>query len=164
MFDAYLSRWNLVPDGAPIVTHAAQLLPVMRDGAPAMLKVSVEEDERQGGVLMTWWDGQGAARVLAHDDSAILLERATGTRSLAAYARTGRDDEATRILCHVLKALHAPRAKPLPPLRALEEWFVELWPMARAQGGILAHSARHARALLDDPRDLTVLHLSLIHI
>nr|WP_315846605.1 aminoglycoside phosphotransferase family protein [uncultured Achromobacter sp.] len=158
MFDAYLSRWNLVPDGAPIVTHAAQLLPVMRDGAPAMLKVSVEEDERQGGVLMTWWDGQGAARVLAHDDSAILLERATGTRSLAAYARTGRDDEATRILCHVLKALHAPRAKPLPPLRALEEWFVELWPMARAQGGILAHSARHARALLDDPRDLTVLH------
>ncbi|HCW17930.1 MAG TPA: APH(6) family putative aminoglycoside O-phosphotransferase, partial [Achromobacter sp.] len=88
MFDAYLTRWNLVPDGAPIATPAARLLPVTQDGAPAMLKVSIEEDERQGGVLMTWWDGQGAARVLAHDDHAILLERATGTRSLAAYART----------------------------------------------------------------------------
>ncbi|MGE8589723.1 MAG: aminoglycoside phosphotransferase family protein, partial [Alcaligenes sp.] len=112
MFDAYLSRWNLVPDGAPIQTHAARLLPVMHQGAPAMLKIAEQEDERQGGVLMQWWDGDGAARVLAHDDDAILLERATGTRSLAAYARTGRDDEATRILCNVLKALHAPRAKP----------------------------------------------------
>lgn len=62
MFDAYLSRWNLVPDGAPITTHAARLLPVRQAGVPAMLKVAVEEDERQGGVLMTWWDGHGAAR------------------------------------------------------------------------------------------------------
>lgn len=163
MFDAYLSRWNLAPDGAPIITHAAQLLPVLHEGAPAMLKVSTEEDEKQGGVLMNWWDGQGAARVLAHDSDAILLERATGTRSLAHYARNGRDDEATGILCAVLKELHAPRDKPLPALRPLEEWFAELWPMARARGGILAHSARHARALLDDPQDTTVLHGDVHH-
>ncbi|CUI49705.1 Aminoglycoside/hydroxyurea antibiotic resistance kinase [Achromobacter ruhlandii] len=49
MFDIYLSRWNLVPDGAPITTHAARLLPVRQAGVPAMLKVAVEEDERQGG-------------------------------------------------------------------------------------------------------------------
>ena len=35
--------------------------------------------------------------------------------------------------------------------------------MAQAQGGILAHSARHARALLDSPRDLTVLHGDVHH-
>jgi streptomycin 6-kinase len=163
MFDLYLSRWNLVPDGAPITTPAARLLPVRQAGVPAMLKVSVEEDERQGGVLMTWWDGQGAARVLAHDADAILLERATGTRSLAAYARTGRDDDATRIICGVLRDLHAPRAKPLPPLRPLREWFVDLWPMAQARGGLLAHSARHARALLDDPQDQVVLHGDVHH-
>ncbi len=163
MFDTYLSRWNLVPDGAPITTPAARLLPVRQDGEPAMLKVSVEEDERQGGVLMTWWNGRGAARVLAHDDHAILLERATGTRSLAAYARNGRDDEATRIICGVLRALHTPRDQALPPLRPLEEWFVELWPMAQARGGILAHSARHARALLDHPQDLVVLHGDVHH-
>ncbi|MFD4838910.1 aminoglycoside phosphotransferase family protein [Achromobacter sp. NPDC058515] len=163
MFDAYLNRWNLAPDGAPIVTHAARLLPVLHAGAPAMLKVSIEEDEKQGGVLMNWWDGHGAARVLAHDDDAILLERATGARSLSHYARNGRDDEATLILCDVLKELHAPRGKPLPALRPLEEWFAELWPMARAHGDILAHSARHARALLDDPRDMTVLHGDVHH-
>lgn len=158
MFDAYLSRWNLTPDGAPIVTHAARLLPVLHRGQPAMLKVSHEEDEKQGGVLMRWWDGHGAARVLAHDDEAIVLERATGGRSLAEYARNGRDDEATRIICGVLQELHAPRAKPLPELRPLESWFADLWPAARARGGILAESARHARALLDSQRDLAVLH------
>lgn len=158
MFDAYLSRWNLTPDGAPIVTHAARLLPVLHRGQPAMLKVSHEEDEKQGGVLMRWWDGHGAARVLAHDDEAIVLERATGGRSLAEYARNGRDDEATRIICGVLQDLHAPRAKPLPELRPLQSWFADLWPAARARGGILAESARHARVLLDSQRDLTVLH------
>ena len=158
MFDTYLSRWKLAPDGAPIITRAARLLPVRHEGRPAMLKVSHEEDEKQGGVLMRWWDGHGAARVLAHDGDAILLERATGARSLAAYARNGRDDEATRIICGVLKELHAPRAKPLPALRPLEGWFADLWPAARAHGGILAHSARHARALLDSQREPAVLH------
>ena len=132
MFDAYLQRWNLAPAGAPITTPAARLLPVLHEGQPAMLKISHEQDEREGGVLMRWWDGQGAARVLAHDDDAILLERATGTRSLAGYARNGRDDEATRIICDVLARLHAPRAK-APPLRTLESWFVDLWPMAGAR-------------------------------
>jgi streptomycin 6-kinase len=32
MFDPYLSAWSLVPDGDPIVTHAARLLPVRRLG------------------------------------------------------------------------------------------------------------------------------------
>ena len=62
MFDAYLQRWNLAPAGAPITTPAARLLPVLHEGQPAMLKISHEQDEREGGVLMRWWDGQGGAR------------------------------------------------------------------------------------------------------
>ena len=92
MFEPYLLRWGLVPDGDPITTSAARLLPVARSGEPAMLKLSVEEDERFGGVLMAWWDGEGAARVLARDGDALLLERATGPASLAEMARSGRDD------------------------------------------------------------------------
>ena len=30
MFELYLHRWDLVPDGEPIVTPTAQLLPVLR--------------------------------------------------------------------------------------------------------------------------------------
>lgn len=35
---------------------------------------------------MAWWDGDGAARVLAREGDALLLERAEGKRSPAAVA------------------------------------------------------------------------------
>jgi streptomycin 6-kinase len=43
-----------------------------------MLKVTDDADERHGHALMRWWAGDGAARVLAHEEGAVLLERATG--------------------------------------------------------------------------------------
>lgn len=163
MFEPYLVRWGLSPDGDPITTPAAQLLPVMRGAEPAMLKLSHEEDERLGGVLMEWWDGEGAARVLARDDAAILLERATGPASLADMARSGRDDEACRILCTTAARLHAPRHKSLPDLIPLDHWFRELEPMARTHGGILARCAETANVLLAKPREVGVLHGDLHH-
>jgi streptomycin 6-kinase len=73
-----------------------------------MLKIFHEEDERLGGVLMEWWDGVGAARVLARDYEALLLECAAGSNSLAEMTRSGRDDEACRIPCATAARLHAP--------------------------------------------------------
>lgn len=163
MFAPYLRRWDLVPDGPSIVTHAARLLPVRHLGAPAMLKIATEEEERFGRVLMEWWDGDGAARVLAADQTALLLERAEGTASLADMARDGRDDDATRILCAVADRLHAPRAKPLPDLVPLARWFRDLEPAAATHGGILARSLQAARALLADQRQVGVLHGDLHH-
>ena len=163
MFDRYLARWDLVPDGDPITTRAAHLLPALRSGEPVILKLSVEEDERLGGDVMAWWDGDGAARVLARDGNALLLERATGTASLADMARTGQDDEACRILCATAGRLHAPRTKPQPELTPLAHWFRELEPAAGTHGGILARCAASARALLEEPREIVVLHGDLHH-
>lgn len=112
---------------------------------------------------MPWWDGQGAARVLAHDRDALLLERAMGHGSLAAYARMGRDDEATRILCAAIATLHAHDAAPPPSLVALTPWFKDLWTAAEAHGGVLARSADTARDLLAHPRDAVVLHGDIHH-
>lgn len=163
MFSPYLSRWDLVPDGDPIVTPMGRLLPVRRGGEPAMLKLTLDEDERFGGLLMEWWDGGGAARVLARDDAAILLERAQGAASLAEMARTGRDDEASRVLCAVAARLHAPRPGPPPELVTLDRWFRDLEPAAAAHGGILVRSAQAARTLLADPREVVPLHGDLHH-
>ncbi|UGA46894.1 hypothetical protein HU230_0012955 [Bradyrhizobium quebecense] len=63
MFEPYLSAWSLVPDGDPIVTHAARLLPVRRHGEPAMLKLSNEPDERLGAIVMEWWDDDPLAEI-----------------------------------------------------------------------------------------------------
>ncbi len=163
MFESYLSRWKLSPDGAPITTPAAHLLPVLKNGKPAMLKLSHDADERLGGVLMEWWGGDGAAQVFARDGDAMLMERATGPASLSDMARTGRDDEACRILCTAATRLHAPRSKPLPELTPLGDWFKDLWPAAARHGGILARSAETARMLLAEPRDVNVLHGDLHH-
>src|SRR5690606_39576257 len=98
-FGEYLTRWRLLADGAPIVTHCARLLPVRcDDGAPAMLKIASEVEEQHGGVLMTWWRGEGAARVFASDHGVLLLERAQGS---------GSDRKSTRLNSSHVKISYA---------------------------------------------------------
>ncbi len=164
MFESFLSRWSLTPDGEPISTHSSSLLPVRRGDEPAMLKIALGEEERNGAALMVWWGGDGAARVLAHDGEAILLERALGTRSLETMSREGRDDEATRIICAAAARLHAPRPEPLPPtLVPLTRWFRDLEPAASKHGGYLSTAATIAHELLATPRDVVVLHGDVHH-
>lgn len=162
-FAPYLARWALVPEGNPIATLAANLLPVLYDGAPAMLKVAHEPDEIFGASVMAWWDGDGAARILAHDGEALLMERATGSRSLVTMVRDGRDDDASCIICAAANRLHAPRRQALPDLKPLDRWFEALEPGASKHGGVLVHAAETARMLLANLRDVAVLHGDLHH-
>jgi streptomycin 6-kinase len=163
-FEPWLTRWGLTPDGAAFASLAGRLLPVRQAGAAAILKLSHASEEIAGGALMEWWGGDGAARVLARDGEALLLERATGAGSLAEMARGGDDDEATRILCAAGERLHAARAAPLPAsLVPLQTWFRQLWPAAEAHGGLYAKSAAAARTLLAEPREVGVVHGDLHH-
>jgi streptomycin 6-kinase len=159
----HLARWELVPDGESFKTPSSLLLPVRRNGEPAMLKIPREEEERRGGRLMAWWGGDGAARVLAQDEQALLIERAQGPRSLAAMVADGHDDEASRILCDVAARLHRPRATPPPELVPLSRWFEALSPAARTHGSVLAQADAAAQALLTAPRDVVVLHGDIHH-
>jgi len=162
-FEHWLAQWALTPDGAAFTTHSgSRLLPVVWRGEPAILKLAGHEEERRGGALMEWYGGAGAARVLARDGDAILLERLMGKRSLSDMARSGQDDEATRILCRTAMALHAPRGQPAG-LIPLEIWFRALETAAPRHGGTFATCARVARALLADQREIVVLHGDLHH-
>jgi streptomycin 6-kinase len=164
MFTSYLNRWGLTPDGEPIVTHSSRLLPVRQNAAPAILKIALAEEERNGAALMSWWNGEGAARVLAKDGSAILLERAEGETSLAELTQKGQDDEASRIICSVVAKLHATaRAAPPAGLVPLSAWFRELEPAAAKFGGVLLKSAEAADHLLATPQDVVVLHGDIHH-
>lgn len=163
-FHPWLDRWALTPDGEVFSSLAGMLMPVVFKGQPAMLKLSHEPEELSGGALMEWWGGQGAARVLARKGEALLLERALGPGALAEMSKNGRDTEAMRILCAAGGALHAPRReRPPASVVPLEPWFRQLWPSALARGGIFQASAKVARALLDDPQDVCVLHGDLHH-
>lgn len=170
-FQPYLTRWRLTPDGDPIVTPTSRLLPVRYRGEPAMLKVmaATASEERWGGGLLAWWDGDGAVRVLEREVDAILIERATGPRSLATTARRDQagDDEAGLVLCAVAARLHATDGRlPPPELTPLDRWFAALWPGAVEHGDrhpILHTAAATAQALLAEPRDVVPLHGDLHH-
>lgn len=163
-FEKYITTWCLTPDGESIKTPSSHLLPVRYDNKPAMLKIAQIAEEQTGGKLMLWWDGDGAARILAHDKQAFLMERAIGTSSLTALAKQGQDDEATRIICSVVNHLHTPRNNPVPTtLVPLSRWFRSLVSAKTQHEGILNQAALIAQALLNDPQEQVVLHGDIHH-
>lgn len=163
MFDKYLARWQLTPEGQPIITPTSRLLPVRAGDVSAMLKIAVHEEEQRGNVLMSWWASRGAAPVLAQEANALLMERAQGGVDLADMARDGRDDDASRIMCAVLDELHAPRERPLPDLVPLAQWFEPLRAAAHSHDGNFRVLARAASKLLANPREIAVVHGDMHH-
>ena len=164
LFNTWLSHWGLTPDGQPLETHTSQLLPVVtKDGQKAILKLTDDDSERNGCKLMVWWNGNGAAKVLAHAAGAILLERATRAGSLADMSWSGNDAQACRIICHAASRLHLPRNASTPALTPLLYWFRCLAPAAKKHGGILTHCAEVANVLLSSPQNEVVLHGDLHH-
>jgi streptomycin 6-kinase len=161
VFDDWIDRWALVIDGSPIHTASGDLLPVVREGTPAMLKIARTDEERRGASLMIWYAGDGAVRVLDSEGRALLLERPPSGRSLVDMSARGLDDEATRILCATAGRLHAPRPGQIPPgLVPLDNWFRAL---TSSLNPSLERAAAVARALLADPQDVTVLHGDIHH-
>lgn len=137
-------------------------MPVKAGDVPAMLKISTDPHETRASGLMRWWAGDGAAPVLASDDDALVLARATGPRSLLELAQTD-DAEATRILRNVARRLHAPREPRPTGLVPLDNWFAPLLARGPAEGGLLARAADIARELLASPRQIAPLHGDLHH-
>lgn len=169
-YDFYLDLWRLRPDGDGFSTHSSHLMPVRdSDGRAAMLKLPFEKFEQAGSVLMRYWDGEGAARILGQHDSALLLERPEGPlRPLSQLVREGRDDEATRIACDVIAALHRPRSTALfaaarPQLIELEPWFADLAHGPSKYGEPFGRSLSIAKELLAAQTEIVPLHGDVHH-
>ncbi|WP_369170290.1 aminoglycoside phosphotransferase family protein [Streptomyces sp. R28] len=83
----FLGRWELTVDGRPMHGVTALVLPVLRpDGTPAVLKLQLLDEESEGEpVALRVWDGDGAVRLLDHDEptGTMLLERLDSSRMLA---------------------------------------------------------------------------------
>ncbi|WP_136706514.1 aminoglycoside phosphotransferase family protein [Agromyces sp. H66] len=166
---AWLRRWRLRQVGDPHTTASSTLIAVVTDdGAPAMLKIARTEEEARGADLLAALDGHGAARMLRRDGEASLIERATGPANLVDLVRSGRDDEATHILCAAAAGFHAASAHVLdgddPPLLIeLRTWYRHLFAHADELTPLHRRGAEFAAVLLDDARDEVVLHGDLHH-
>ncbi|MBS0471455.1 MAG: phosphotransferase [Proteobacteria bacterium] len=112
--EAHFAKWRLTPDGEPFETHSSWLAYVARDKVRGVLKVfKPGSDEAPGARYLAAHHGSGTVQVLEADEAAIVLERIVPGTTLTELSLSGRDDEATHIVCDVIEKLqraHAPAA------------------------------------------------------
>lgn len=157
-----MAAWGLRGAEPVADTPRAWLWRVKQGDVAAVLKVLKPgaADEARGMALMAWYQGRGAARVLAAGEGALLMERIAGP-SLGDLVRGGDDPGASVILCDVITALHRDRPAPPSGLLPLAEHFAPLFDSAPT--GEAARAARLAVALLASTPHAVVLHGDLHH-
>ncbi|MEY9956782.1 aminoglycoside phosphotransferase family protein [Streptacidiphilus sp. MAP5-52] len=171
-----MTRWGCLPDGEPGHGGVGIVIPVLRTGEPAVLKVSPRhpENAREPDALIAW-NGHGAVRLLERDDEhgAMLLERAHRT--------TLRQNESDDEVAQAAGCLHRLLTVPAPPHLPLLQNHADAWEeqlhrdrrelphdlpaqavdaalatardLGRAQPRILVHGDFHARNILSADRE-----------
>ena len=168
--NGYLAAWHLSAPKLLKQTMTSQIYTVVYETETVILKVlsSAEKDEQRGALALRYFDGHGAVRLLRYDDGAQLMEYAAGDE-LVALVERGEDENATRIIAHVIKQLHSvPQDAPYSGMLMLDRWFGALLRKAAADKqlgieSIYVRSATLAEWLLADQREIRVLHGDIQH-
>ncbi|WP_208026489.1 aminoglycoside phosphotransferase family protein [Streptomyces sp. Tu 3180] len=165
---AFLDRWDLRVTGAPMHGVSALVLPVDRaDGTPAVLKLQIRDHESEGEpVALRLWDGDGAVRLLDHDEptGTMLLERLDASRMLAHQPDV---HERVLVIARLLAHLNAtPAPEGMRRLGDMAEAMLERTPRALeripdpAARRIVADCAAALREVAGEPGD-RLLHWDL---
>ncbi|KUN94887.1 hydroxyurea phosphotransferase [Streptomyces caeruleatus] len=165
---AFLDRWELKADGRPMHGVSALVLPVLRrDGTPAVLKLQLLDEETAGEpVALRAWDGDGAVRLLDHDEATgtMLLERLDSSRMLAHHPDV---HESVLVIAHLLAHLTSfPAPAGLRHLGDIAREMLEQTPDALKliadpeARRIVADCAAAVREVIDTPGD-RLLHWDL---
>ncbi|MFE7841315.1 aminoglycoside phosphotransferase family protein [Streptomyces sp. NPDC057474] len=165
----FLDHWGLRLDGPAMHGMCALVLPVVRtaDDTPAVLKLQILDDESEGEpVALRVWNGDGAVRLLAHDDETgtMLLERLDPARMLSHEPDTRK---AVLVIAHLLAHL---TTTPAPPtMRRLADIAADMLDrtppvLARIPDAsdrrLIADSAAAVREVIAEPGD-RLLHWDL---
>ncbi|MAS87157.1 MAG: 3'-kinase [Micavibrio sp.] len=166
---SYLRKWHLSNPQEITQTPTSTIYKVIKqDGVTAILKLLSDmgvEDERDGAYLLDYYSGDGAIDIYNHDDGAHLLEYA-GDETLSMLVKSGKDKEATQIICDVVRALQQPRKLPYPSaLKPLKEQFFELFEAAKKQGAdaVIVQAAQVADELFNTTAKEIPLHGDIHH-
>jgi streptomycin 6-kinase len=166
----HLDSWGLSNPHLIAQTTTSHIYTVIHNTGTVILKLlsPSEIDEQRGALSLRYFDGHGAVRLLRQDDGAQLLEYAAGDE-LVTLVEHGEDENATRIIARVIEQLHSvPQHASYDGLILLDRWFGELFHKAAADRqadieSIYVRGASLARRLLDDQREIRVLHGDIHH-
>ncbi|MFF1355656.1 aminoglycoside phosphotransferase family protein [Streptomyces sp. NPDC058297] len=145
--EEFVERWDLRVDGPVMHGMAALVLPVVRgDGTPAAVKFQVLDEETEGEpVALRVWDGDGAVRLLDHDDATgtMLLERLDSGRMLDSVEDSRK---AVLVIAELLARL---TSGPAPEgMRRLSDIAADM--LAQVPSALAAVPGQADRALLAD--------------
>ncbi|MFG2128944.1 aminoglycoside phosphotransferase family protein [Streptomyces sp. NPDC048751] len=165
----FLDSWELRLDGPAMHGVSALVLPVVSaaDGSRAVLKLQLRDEESEGEpVALREWDGDGAVRLLRHDEptGTMLLERLDPTRMLAHEPDV---HESVLVIARLLAHL---TSFPAPPgmrrLGDIAQAMLEQTPLALERvpdpdaRGLIADCAAAVREVVHEPGD-RLLHWDL---
>ncbi|MFE5024374.1 aminoglycoside phosphotransferase family protein [Streptomyces sp. NPDC056656] len=145
--EEFVERWDLRVDGPAMHGMAALVLPVVRgDGTPAAVKFQSLDEETEGEpVALRVWDGDGAVRLLDHDDATgtMLLERLDSGRMLDSVENSRK---AVLVIAELLARL---TSAPAPEgMRRLADIAADM--LAQVPSALAAVADPADRALLAD--------------
>jgi streptomycin 6-kinase len=127
VFREVAEEWGLTVDGEPGHGHGSLVVPVSRDGVPAVLKLAFPDDEGEHEALgLQRLGGDGAVRLLGADPHrwALLLER---------LHPTDLDSLPVLDACEVVAGLYPRLHVPAPPqLRSVTSYLDRWTPALRA--------------------------------
>lgn len=166
----YLSAWGLSNPQLLTKTMTSHIYTVKLGAETVILKLlsASETEEQRGAAALRYLAGHGVVRLLRYDESAHLMEYASGDE-LVTLVERGEDEAATRIIAQVIQQIHStPLSTSMEGLLGLDYWFGELFNKAERdmQSGIdsiYVRSASLAKRLLADPSDVRVLHGDIHH-
>jgi len=168
--DEIKRRWSIssaffLADTPSSIVHRVTL----SDGSSAVLKRLKPRGlgELPGMIFLEWRRGRGAVRLLQKKGTECLLEDA-GDLTLRAYRLQQGEEAANRIICDVLKTLHAPAGEPHGVLTPLDQHFRSLFARAETEGSQrlrepLRYCAELTRERLANQDTMTPLHGDLHH-
>lgn len=163
----YCAEWNLSQPVTIASTFTSDVYRVICNGQDAVLKVFTDKGkqfESSGSIVLRYFDGCGAIRLLNADEGAHLLEYADG-KQLKELVAGGEDRRATEIVCDVVDKLHTLH-DPVPSgLISMERNFRSLFRKAseEAQDSIYFAGARLAEKLIETEQEIRVLHGDIHH-
>ncbi|MFE6754598.1 aminoglycoside phosphotransferase family protein [Streptomyces sp. NPDC057684] len=145
--EEFVERWDVRVDGPAMHGMAALVLPVVRgDGTPAAVKFQILDEETEGEpVALRLWDGDGAVRLLEHDDATgtMLLERLDSGRMLDSVEDSRK---AVLVIAELLARL---TSRPAPEgMRRLSDIAADM--LAQVPSALAAVPGPVDRALLAD--------------
>jgi streptomycin 6-kinase len=119
--DHYLKLWRLEPEGEPLSTATSTIIFARRDETPCALKIAHGRSDEATASALAHFQGRGSVALLAQDGAAVLMQRANPGTPLSSIVLHGSDDEATRIVCRTMRALHS-SGEPKKAFPTVEDW------------------------------------------